>query len=64
MTGLLIFLLAVQGVTPGPGWSDPILVTDSANTARRIQFINRDSQGRFHLVWAGYNDTPRIAYKM
>ena len=64
MTGLLLFVLAFQGVTPGPGWSNPILVTDSANTQRRVQFINRDSQGRFHLVWAGYNDQHRIAYKM
>ncbi len=64
MTGLLLLLLTLQGVTPGSGWSDPILVTDSANTARRIQYINRDSQGRFHLVWAGLNDAPRIAYKM
>ena len=64
MIGFCVLLLTCLGVTPGPGWSDPILVTDSANTQRRIQFINRDSQGRFHLVWAGYNDTSRIAYKM
>ena len=64
MIGFCVLLLTCIGVTPGPGWSDPILVTDSANTARRIQFINRDSQGRFHLVWAGFNDEPRIAYKM
>ncbi len=64
MTALLLLLLAFQGVTPGPGWSDPILVTDSANTIRRIQYINRDSLGMFHLVWAGFNDESRIAYKM
>lgn len=64
MTGFLLLLLAFQGVTPGPGWSDPLLVTDSANTQRRIQYINRDPLGRFHLVWAGYNDQHRIAYKM
>lgn len=64
MIGLLLLLLACQGVTPGPGWSDPILVTDSANTIRRIQHINRDSLGRFHLIWAGFNDESRIAYKM
>ncbi len=64
MIGFCVLLLTCLGVTPGPGWSDPILVTDSANTHRRIQFINRDSQGRFHLVWAGYNDQHRIAYKM
>jgi len=64
MTGLLLLLLAFQGVTPGPGWSDPILVTDSANTQRRHQFINRDSLGRFHMVWEGFNDDTRIAYKI
>lgn len=64
MTAIILLILAFQGVTPGPGWSDPILVTDSANSIRRIQYINRDSQGRFHLVWAGYNDESRIAYKM
>ncbi|RKZ08010.1 hypothetical protein DRQ25_10125 [Candidatus Fermentibacteria bacterium] len=64
MIGFCVLLLTCLGVTPGPGWSDPILVTDSANTHRRIQFINRDSQDRFHLVWAGYNDQHRIAYKM
>lgn len=26
--------------------------------------MNRDSQDRFHLVWEGYNDQSRIAYKM
>ena len=64
MIGFCVLLLTCLGVTPGPGWSNPILVTDSANTQRRIQFISRDSQGRFHLVWAGYNDQHRIAYKM
>ena len=64
MTGMLLLLLALQGVTPGPGWSDPILVTDSANTQRRHQFINRDSLGRFHMVWEGFNDDTRIAYKI
>ncbi len=64
MIGFCVLLLTCLGVTPGPGWSNPILVTDSANTQRRVQFINRDSQGRFHLVWAGYNDQHRIAYKM
>ena len=64
MIGFSILLLTCLGVTPGPGWSNPILVTDSANTHRRIQFINRDSLGRFHLVWAGFNDEHRIGYKM
>ncbi|MCK5115897.1 MAG: hypothetical protein KAR44_04810 [Candidatus Aegiribacteria sp.] len=64
MIGFCVLLLTCLGVTPGPGWSNPILVTDSANTIRRVQYINRDSQGRFHLVWAGFNDESRIAYKM
>ncbi|MCK5117192.1 MAG: hypothetical protein KAR44_11370 [Candidatus Aegiribacteria sp.] len=64
MIGFCVLLLTFIGVTPGPGWSNPILVTDSANTIRRIQYINRDSLGRFHLIWAGFNDESRIAYKM
>lgn len=64
MIGFSILLLTCLGVTPGPGWSNPILVTDSANTIRRVQYINRDSLGRFHLIWAGFNDESRIAYKM
>jgi len=64
MTGLLFLLLALQGVTPSPGWSYPIVVTDSANTQRRNQFINRDSLGRFHMVWSGFNDESRIGYKI
>jgi len=64
MIGFCVLLLTCLGVTPGSGWSNPILVTDSANTIRRIQYIKRDSLGRFHLVWAGYNDESRIAYKI
>ena len=64
MIGFCVLLLTCLGVTPGPGWSNPILVTDSANTIRRVQYINRDSLGRFHLIWAGFNDESRIAYKM
>ena len=61
---IALLLLTCLGVTAGLGWSNPILVTDSTNTHRRIQFLERDNQGRFHLVWAGFNDEPRIAYKM
>lgn len=64
MISSCLLLLACSGVLPGPGWSDPILVTDSANTQRRIQYLNIDSQGRFHLVWAGFNDESRIGYKI
>jgi len=59
----LLFLICF-GVTIGPGWNEPFLATDSANTERRIQFIHRDNSGYFHLVWAGYNDDDRIGYKM
>ncbi len=61
---IALLLLACLGVTVGPGWSEPILVTDSANTCRPIQFLERDSHGRFHLIWSGFNDEKRIAYKM
>ncbi|MEA3266908.1 MAG: hypothetical protein U9P42_08195, partial [Candidatus Fermentibacteria bacterium] len=61
---IVLLLVACIGVTVGPGWSEPFLATDSANTHRRIQFLERDDQGRFHLVWAGFNDEHRIAYKM
>ncbi|MCK5133738.1 MAG: hypothetical protein KAR40_16490 [Candidatus Sabulitectum sp.] len=62
MIGLILF--TCLGVTVGSGWSDPVLATDSANTHRRIQFLERDNQGRFHLIWAGYKNKHRIAYKM
>ncbi|MCK5134058.1 MAG: hypothetical protein KAR40_18150 [Candidatus Sabulitectum sp.] len=62
MIGLILF--TCLGVTVGSGWSDPVLATDSANTSRREQLIYRDGLGRFHLVWAGFNNEPRIAYKM
>lgn len=61
---MILLLLACFGVTISPGWSTPVLVTDSANTNRPIQFICRDSLGRFHLVWESYNGQPRIGYKM
>lgn len=62
MTPLLF--LTCLGVTVAPGWSEPVLVTDSSNTERRVQFIHMSDQGEFHLVWAGYNDDDRIGYKM
>ena len=61
---IALLLLTCFGVTVGPGWSNPVLVTDSANTTRRSQLLDRDELGRFHLVWEGFNDEPRIAYKM
>ena len=64
MIGFCVLVLTCLGVIPGPGWSNPILVTDSANTQRRNQYINMDSQGRFHMVWEGLNDESRIGYKI
>ncbi len=64
MIGFCVLALTCLGVTPGPWWSNPILVTDSANTQRRNQYINMDSQGRFHMVWEGLNDESRIGYKI
>ncbi len=59
-----LLLLSCFSVTVGPGWSEPFVVTDSANTTRRIQYLYQDEIGRNHLIWAGFNDESRIAYKM
>ncbi len=61
---IVLQLLTCFGVTVGLGWSEPFLVTDSANTTRRIQFLYHDEIGRNHMIWAGFNDESRIAYKM
>ncbi|MCD4707638.1 MAG: hypothetical protein K8S62_07850 [Candidatus Sabulitectum sp.] len=61
---IALLLLTYLGVTVGPGWSEPFLATDSANTSRPEQHIYRDDLGRFHLIWAGFNNESRIAYKM
>ncbi|PIE52070.1 hypothetical protein CSA37_08425 [Candidatus Fermentibacteria bacterium] len=61
---MILLFLACLGVTISPGWSDPLLVTDSANTLRREQLIHRDELGRFHLVWSDYNNNSRIGYKI
>ena len=60
----LLLLLACLRVTPSPGWSDPVVVTDSAMAWSYQQSMQMDDQGRFHLVWGGYKDGPRIGYKM
>ena len=64
MTFLVILLLSLSGVTPSPGWSYPVLLTDSCNTQRPVQFLHRDNQERFHLIWGGMNDENRIGYKI
>ena len=61
MIGLL--LLTCFGVTVGPGWSEPFIATDSANTSAPLQFIERDNIGRFHLIWEGFSET-QVGYKM
>ncbi len=41
-----------------------MLLTDSCNTQRPVQFLHRDNQDRFHLIWGGMNDENRIGYKI
>ena len=62
---MLIGLLSlwISAVTPSPGWSMPILVTDSCNSERPKAFLHLDDLDRFHLVWAGMNDRDSIGYK-
>ncbi|MCD6588880.1 MAG: hypothetical protein J7K88_10060 [Candidatus Fermentibacteraceae bacterium] len=60
---IALLLLACLGVTVGPGWSDPILVTDSTNTSAPFQLLERDNRGRFHLIWEGFSEA-QIGYKM
>ncbi len=64
MSALLLLLLSLSGVTPGPGWSWPIVVTEEPNTTRPLQFIHRDQEGRFHLLWEEYRDSGPIGYKV
>ncbi len=63
MTVLGLLCLWLSGVTPSPGWSMPVLVTEEANTARPELHLHSDDLGRFHLVWSGYKDQSRIGYK-
>lgn len=60
---MMLLLLTCLGVTISPGWSDPVLVTDTCNSQRPVVFMHRDDLERFHLVWAGYGDQSRIGYK-
>jgi len=64
MTLILGLLLSCVSVTPGPGWSDPVVVTEDENTQYPRQFIYRDSSGWFHMVWEGMNDQHRVGYTM
>lgn len=60
----LLLLLACLRVTPSPGWSDPVAVTNAEAFYNYQQFIHMDEFGRFHLVWSGYDGSSRIGYKM
>jgi hypothetical protein len=60
----VLLILSLSGVTPGEGWSWPIVVTEEPNTTRPNQLIHRDDQGRFHMVWADYAYLYRIGYKV
>ena len=64
MTLFLVMSLSLAGVTPGPGWSWPIIVTEEPNTYRPNQLLHMDDQGRFHLLWTDYRETYRIGYKV
>ncbi|MCK4506096.1 MAG: hypothetical protein KAW14_10800 [Candidatus Aegiribacteria sp.] len=61
---ILLLLWSLMGVTVGPGWSYPIVVTEEPNSVQPVQFITLDSLGRFHLLWQDYKLEPRIGYKV
>lgn len=61
LTGVLYLCLSL--VTPSPGWSAPIVITEEPNTSRPELHLNMDDQGKFHLIWSGYGDESRIGYK-
>ncbi len=61
---IVLLLLSLINVTVGPGWSDPIVVTEEPNSTAPFQLIFRDEQGRFHLLWEDYQLDPRIGYKV
>jgi hypothetical protein len=61
---VMLLLLSLAGVTPGPGWSWPIIVTEEPNTTDPYQCLHRDSEGRFHLLWEDYQESNLIGYKV
>ena len=61
---IVFLLLSLVNVTVGPGWSDPIVVTEEPNSTAPFQLIFRDEQGCFHLLWEDYQLDPRIGYKV
>jgi hypothetical protein len=59
------FLLwTILAVTPGQGWSWPIVVTEEPNSNIPTQWLERSPTGEFHLVWDSYQDEARIGYKV
>lgn len=64
MTAILLLLVSLFNVTPGPGWSWPIVVTEEPNTTAPYQRMHRDQEGRFHLIWEDYRELCRIGYKV
>ncbi len=61
---IFLLLLSLVNVTVGPGWSDPIVVTEEPNSTHPVQYISMDQDGRFHMFWADYQLDPRIGYKV
>jgi len=64
MTAALLLFVSLLGVTPGPGWSWPVVVTEEPNSTRPYQRMHRDQEGRFHLLWEDYRHLYRIGYKV
>lgn len=62
---MTLSLLTILSVTPGAGWSWPILVTEEANTTvTPTELLAIDQQNRFHLVWDAYQSEARIGYNV
>ena len=64
MTFFLMLFLSLTGVTPGQGWSWPIIVTEEPNTGRPNQLLHMDYLGRIHLLWEDYKELGRIGYNV
>jgi hypothetical protein len=61
----MVLLWSLLAVTPGPGWSWPIPITEEPNTQLgATQFIAIDSSCRLHLMWKDYMCETRIGYKV
>jgi hypothetical protein len=61
----MVLLWSLLAVTPGPGWSWPIPITEEPNTqVGTTQFIAIDSSCRLYLMWEDYQTEKRIGYKV